>query len=122
MLSALNVQPMHRAAEQCALWLLLAWLPTLAFFGHWSALAAPVMGRAPVHESHATSESHRQHCHAAVADCAGGDSGSVLPVTPALRTGLVPADTGPGAPISNAGLIPAGRSDAPLTPPPRHAR
>jgi len=121
--SAIIVHPSDRAARQCAIFLLLAWLPSVAFFGHWSALAAPVLlGRAPGQESHASSESHRQHCHAEVAGCAAGDSGSVLPATPAAHTGLVPLEAGPGTAISSDSLIPSSRSDVPLTPPPRHAR
>ena len=122
MLSAVIVQPSHRAAKQCALLLLLAWLPTLAFFGHWGALAAPVVGRTLPHESHASGESHRQHCHAEVAGCAGGTLMSVLPAPPAPQTGPVLTEARPRAPVEDGGPIPAGRSDAPLTPPPRDTR
>ena len=118
--SALIIQPSRRTAEQCALLLLLAWLPSLAFAGHWSALAAPITGLTPAHESHASRESHRQHCHADLEGCAGGASMSTLPATPVQQAGLIPAEASDGVPIANEDVIPAGRSDAPLTPPPRH--
>src|SRR5688572_33297209 len=100
MTSVRVAQPSHRIAEQCALLLVLAWLPSLAFAGHWSALAAPITGRSPAHVAHASSEPHRQHCHADLEDCAGGSSMSMLPAAPAPPAGLIPAEAVAAAPRS----------------------
>ena len=105
-------------ATQGALLLLLAWLPTLAFLGHWSALAAPVTGAIPA--SHAPAgTTHHQHCHSHLDGCAGGSAGLLLPAAPAPRDALVPAEALHSAPLFDDDARPPGHVAAPLTPPPR---
>ena len=122
MTSVLVVQPSRRMAERCALLLLLAWLPSLAFAGHWSALAAPLLGGTPAHESHASRESHREHCHADIEECAGTASTSIVAAPLVQPPGRATTETTTAEPIDDERRTPAGRSDAPLTPPPRPTR
>ena len=119
--SAVTVQPSRRLADQCALLLLLAWLPSLAFAGHWSDLATPVTGGMSTHESHASPDPHERHCHADLDGCAGGASMSTLPPTPIQQ--VAPLSPAPiGGRLADEDLTPAGRSVVPVTPPPRDAR
>ena len=114
-------QPWRRPAFAAAV-LLLAWMPSLFYLGHWSALAAPYQTAAtatnhlPGTDQHAD---HARHCHGA-SSCAdqGGAAtavalraeGAALEVTPppahaAARTSTVP--------------IAALPASGPASPPPR---
>ncbi|GMU41231.1 MAG: hypothetical protein AMXMBFR23_20970 [Chloroflexota bacterium] len=111
--------PSRRAPRRAALILVLAWLPGLAFFGHWSELAAPLgILPAPSH-SHAASGDHADHCHADVSTCADQGSAPVPVVPPHLALGVA-ATVALLLSVSGKRL-PLGQSWLPLTPPPRTA-
>ena len=118
----MHAAPVRRSdparVQRAALLILLAWLPTLAYVGHWDAFA----GTAPIHRAAhaggpAEDSSHSQHCHAGLDSCADSASAPVPVIAPlgALRA----------APEAHVVILPTdapalvGRSDAPATPPPR---
>lgn len=58
-----------------ALLLLLAWLPSLAYLGHWDALASPAEAHARAHQRGATPDgTHAQHCHGGFDGCSGNEA------------------------------------------------
>lgn len=114
-------QRRHRAAQRVALLLVVAWLPTLAFVGHWSALAEPFSGSAPAHANHVPlGGNHAGHCHAGFDSCSGGGT-SVLLAAPTL--GLLRASplTRMTFALQDDRALSV-RPTAPLTPPPRSER
>lgn len=107
-------------ARYYALLLLLAWLPMLAYVGHWGDLASPLLASVPgASADHNHEGEHDSHCHTAVASCSDGVATGVAPGAPPLeRLGarlpsLVSASAWPTE------SEPTGRSDTPPTPPPR---
>lgn len=111
-----------RQLQRSALWLLLAWLPTLAFVGHWDSLAAPFTSQevATTH-SHtpASDREHAQHCHAGFEECGGGVSAFSTPASaPVHASAQVPEGRASHQVLTNE-LAPAGFESGPLTPPPR---
>ncbi len=97
--------------------LLLAWLPGLAFFGHWSDLAAPLGILPTASHAHASAEDHAAHCHADVATCSEQGSAPVPIVPPHLAVGV--AATVGLLLILGGFRLPLGQSWLPLIPPPR---
>lgn len=107
-------------AQHAALILLLAWLPTLAYVGHWEALAAPASSHAAAHRGGgAPDRAHEQHCHAGFDDCSGGAAAAdVLVATVGRDLARVASVLGLAVTLSDATRL-SGRSDAPVPPPPR---
>ncbi len=114
------VRRLHPPAtvQHAALILLLAWLPTLAYVGHWSDLAAPASTHAASHRSGSAPDgAHEQHCHSGFDSCSGSGAlvlavmvgSDLLRLTSTSRVAFTPSDD-PQA---------TGRSDAPVPPPPR---
>ncbi|MCC6238318.1 MAG: hypothetical protein IT299_12215 [Dehalococcoidia bacterium] len=111
-----------RQARQAALLLLLAWLPTLTFFGHWEGLAAPFTSASAVatHAHSPTSDrEHAQHCHAGFEGCSGGASAVTMPAgAPAHAEVQRPEDTSTDFVVLDESP-PTGFEASPLTPPPQ---
>ncbi len=114
-----------RQIQRSALLLLLAWLPTLAFFGHWESLAAPFtsagVSRATHTHSPTSDREHAQHCHAGFEDCGGGASAITLPGSAPLHAAARTPEGRPSDLVLTNELAPSGFDAAPLTPPPRQA-
>ena len=117
-----------RHAQRCALLLLLAWLPTLTFVGHWEALAAPLTsagGPAATHAhaspSGASDREHAAHCHTGFDECGGGASAVTMPAgSPAHARGHTP-EAHASDRVVGSDLAISGFESSPLTPPPRRA-
>ncbi|MDP2326473.1 MAG: hypothetical protein Q8M79_00110 [Dehalococcoidia bacterium] len=113
------VGPRH--LQQWALVLVIAWIPGLTFFGHWTTLAAP-LGLAPAAmHTHSASSDHAAHCHTDVSGCsdqAAGGAASVAP--PALASVLIAAALALML-VALVERIPAGLAPVPASPPPRAA-
>jgi hypothetical protein len=107
--------------------LLLAWMPSLLFFGHWSALASPsphqAMTVAAHHEAGTPTEDsqHALHCHGSSSCADQGGAASALDLVASNPLALV---TRP-LEVVTTGNSPSrfeGRSSArPDAPPPRMA-
>lgn len=115
-----------RHAQRCALLLLLAWLPTLTFVGHWEGLAAPFTsgGATSTHAHTSPSRSsdpeHAQHCHTGFDECGGGASSVTMPGGPPVQIeSRAPGGTATDIVVVNE-YPPLGFESSPLTPPPRH--
>jgi hypothetical protein len=117
--------------QRYALILLLAWLPSLAFVGHWESLAAPLQLEArlgiashPGHAGHAPAPpegapaEHEQHCHSGFDSCSTGASGMAMPIGAAGHTALAAPDEA-SVPLALERTVPASPSEVPPTPPPR---
>ncbi|MFN8638039.1 MAG: hypothetical protein U0360_00930 [Dehalococcoidia bacterium] len=106
--------------RRSALLLLLAWLPSLVYVGHWDSLATPSAAHAVAHAGGAAPDgSHAQHCHGGFDRCSGSEAPA-----PALTHGL---EVG-GAPVVSVARPAAGddralvgHSMTPILPPPRAA-
>ena len=119
-LSVFSVSP--RRVQSCALLLLVAWLPTLAYFGHWNDLAAMLSpGNGSFSSAHGTRDGeHATHCHVNVAGCSDGTSTSNAPGTPPANGAGVRTQPQLGTRAEFVEHVPPGHRDAPATPPPRY--
>ncbi len=110
----------RRFVQRCALVLILAWIPGISFFGHWSELTAPLgmpVTVSHLHESEAAE--HVAHCHADVSTCGDqGTGGAFALVRPAASAVVASIEVGTSPALDPA---PAGTLPLPLTPPPRAA-
>ncbi len=108
------------SVQRAALILLLAWLPTLSYVGHWEALTAPASSHAAAHRSGGAPDgAHERHCHAGIDDCSGGIAGAdLLAVNVGRDLGRVASLIGLALPRNDDTRL-SGRSDAPVPPPPR---
>lgn len=107
-------------AQHAALLLLLAWLPTLSYLGHWDALRGAPSSHGAAHvEGPAGDDAHAQHCHLDVEGCAEGSAPAPALSASAQLDVLRPPPEVHLAPAHAVGPAPANRSDAPATPPPR---
>jgi hypothetical protein len=115
--------------QRYALILLLAWLPSLAFVGHWESLAAPLQLEtrfAPASHAHAThppegsegATQHEQHCHAGFDSCSTGASGMTMPIGAVGHTAPAAPDEALVA-LALEAAVPVNPGEGPPTPPPR---
>jgi len=112
--------------QRWALLMLLAWLPGISFFGHWTALSAP-LGLAPVAAAHSHGldgsddyDEHAAHCHVDVGTCGSEGSTGAPMVSGEIATLRGPAPAHLDL-VAVAGEAPAGWTALPATPPPRAA-
>jgi len=112
-----------RQARRYALLLLLAWLPTLTFVGHWEGLVAPFtsagMATAAHVHSPASDREHAQHCHSGFDECGGGASAVTTPAGAPIHA----VASGPEGSATDLVLFdehpPRGFAATPPTPPPQ---
>ena len=107
--------------------LLLAFLPSLSFAGHWDELAGQPRGETSAASlsdgSDAATErvEHALHCHSALASCSAEPLPAGLGFL-ATHESLLPAlSLRPAATVRRGDRAPAGRTVLPLSPPPRAA-
>jgi hypothetical protein len=116
--------------QRYALILLLAWLPSLAFVGHWESLAAPLLesrfaltshaghaGHAPGSTEGGPAE-HEQHCHGGFDSCSTGASGMTMPIGAVGHTAPAAPDEALVA-LALEAPVPGNPAEVPPTPPPR---
>ncbi len=113
--------PSH--VQRVAWLLLLAWLPSLAFLGHWDAMSAPFtsMVAEAAHTHTPLDRTHEQHCHTGVDGCSDGGSTAPVPA-PALESAIASPESGQGERVLLNDAPLAAHAASPITPPPRHAR
>ncbi len=116
--------PAHDPArvQRVAWLLLLAWLPSLAFLGHWDAMSAPftaMVANAP-HTHTPLDRTHEQHCHTGVDGCSDGASAAPVPA-PALESAIASPGSAPGERVLLDEAPLAAHATLPITPPPRRA-
>lgn len=96
--------------------LLLAWLPSLTFVGHWEQLM-PGAPKVEQTHSHRADQAHAEHCHEGVAACADHAPAQSPAVARTLEAALIPPET--RIPLTNDAVPPADSETTPSTPPPR---
>lgn len=107
-------------ARVSALMLLVALLPTLTYVGHWGTLAsagATASAAQHAHE-HEADQTHEQHCHGAVAGCAGGELSTGTGSLPGALL-VLEATLAEVASFESVERLPNGLSIAPVPPPPQ---